>query len=62
MAHACLLLGVTKFDPNRSSWITLVRWIKGVLCSRKILFLLATSLGLGIGSIVDVPVGKALVK
>jgi hypothetical protein len=24
-----------EYDPNRSSWIALVRWIEGVLCSRK---------------------------
>jgi ribosomal protein L2 len=24
-----------EYDPNCSSWIALVRWIKGVLCSRK---------------------------
>jgi len=23
-----------EYDPNRSSWIALVRWIEGVLCSR----------------------------
>jgi len=24
-----------EYDPNRSSWIVLVRWIEGVLCFRK---------------------------
>jgi hypothetical protein len=24
-----------EYDPNCSSWIVLVRWIEGVLCSRK---------------------------
>ncbi len=31
-------MGIIKriqYDPNRSSWIALVRWIEGVLCSRK---------------------------
>jgi len=31
-------MGIVKrieYDPNRSSWIALVPWIEGVLCSRK---------------------------
>jgi hypothetical protein len=29
------IVEIIEYDPNRSSWIALVRWIEGVLCSRK---------------------------